>query len=71
MHIYKNHIDQCKTLLEREPLPLPQLEVNLGRDDLMFFIDHKCDKMSWEEIKEVVKLTGYKSHGTLKGEVSV
>jgi thymidylate synthase len=71
VHIYKNHIDQCETLLKREPLPLPKLEVNLGRDDLMFFIDKQCHKRSWEEIQEVVKLTGYKSHGTLKGEVSV
>ena len=71
VHIYKNHIDQCKILLEREPLPLPKLEVSLERDDLMFFIDKQCHKMSWDKIQKTIKLTGYKSHGTLKGEVSV
>lgn len=25
----------------------------------------------WEEIKQTIKLTGYKSHGSLKGEVSI
>jgi thymidylate synthase len=71
VHIYNNHIDQCKTLLERDPLPLPKLEVHLERDDLMFFVDHKCHKMDWKELKEVVSLTGYTNHGKLKGEVSV
>lgn len=71
VHIYKNHIDQCKTLLERDPLPLPKLEVNLERDDLMLFVDKKCQNMTWDEIKATIKLTDYKHHGTLKGEVSV
>lgn len=71
VHVYKNHIDQCETVLKREPLPLPKLKVNLKRDDLMFFVDKQCHKMSWDEIQKVINLTGYQSHGTLKGKVSV
>lgn len=71
LHLYNNHLAQCEEMLKREPLELPKLEINLNKDDLMFFIDHKCDKMSWEEIQEVIKLKDYKSHPALKGEVSV
>lgn len=71
LHLYNNHIDQAKILLERKPLELPKLTINLKPGELMDFVDSKCDKMSWDEIKETIKLTGYKSHGTLKGDVSV
>ena len=71
LHLYNNHLDQAKILLEREPLPLPKLTVNLAPGTLMDFVDNQCHKMSWDEIKETIKLTGYKSHGTLKGDVSV
>ena len=71
LHLYNNHLDQCEELLKREPLELPKLEVNLKKDDLMFFIDHQCHKMSWKEIQKVINLQGYKSHPALKGAVSV
>jgi thymidylate synthase len=71
LHIYNNHIPQCEELLQREEHPLPKLEINLQKDDLMYFVDKQCHKMSWEEISEVVKLTEYKHSGKLKGEVSV
>jgi thymidylate synthase len=71
LHLYNNHLDQAKILLEREPLSLPKLIVNLAPGTLMDFVDNQCHKMSWDEIKETIKLTGYKSHGTLKGDVSV
>lgn len=71
LHIYNNHIPQCEELLQREEHPLPKLEINLPKDDLMYFVDNQCHKMTWEEISEVIKLTGYKHSGKLKGEVSV
>ena len=71
LHLYNNHLDQARELLQREDKPLPKLEINLQKDDLMYFIDNQCHKMSWEEISEVVKLTGYEHSGKLKGEVSV
>lgn len=71
LHLYNNHLDQARELLQREDHPLPKLEINLPKDELMYFIDKKCHKMSWEEISEAIKLTGYKHSGKLKGEVSV
>jgi len=71
LHLYNNHLVQARELLQREDKPLPKLEINLQQDDLMYFIDNQCHKMSWEQISEVVKLTGYEHSGKLKGEVSV
>lgn len=71
LHLYNNHLDQANTLLEREPMKLPELKVHLDPGNLMTFVDRMCQNMSWEEISEIIKLTGYKSHGTLKGAVSV
>lgn len=58
-HIYKNHFDVVKTQIEREPLPLPRLVLNKDIDNLF---DFKI---------EDIKLEGYRSHGPLKGKVSV
>jgi len=71
LHLYNNHIDQCYEMLKRKPLELPTIDINLNRDDLMFFVDKQCHKMSWEEIKQVINLKNYKSHPPIKGEVSV
>jgi thymidylate synthase len=71
LHIYNNHIPQCEELLQREEHPLPKLEINLPKDELMYWIDNQCHKLSWEEISGIIKLTGYKHSGKLKGEVSV
>jgi thymidylate synthase len=71
LHLYKNHLPQCEEMLQRHTMKLPKLQVNLKKDDLMYFIDKKCDKMSWEELQEVIQLEGYKSHPTIKGEVAV
>lgn len=71
LHLYNNHLDQAKILLQREPLPLPKIEINIKPGELMDFIDNKCHNLSWEEIKQTINLTGYKAHGTLKGEVSI
>jgi len=71
LHLYKNHLPQCEEMLKRKYFKLPKLEVNLAKDDLMYFIDHKCHKMSWEDIQKVINLKGYKSHPAIKGEVAV
>jgi thymidylate synthase len=70
-HIYNNHISQCKEMLKREPKELPQLNIHLAQGSLMSFIDHLSPTLSWEQISEIIELTGYKSHPALKGEVSV
>lgn len=71
LHLYNNHIDQCKEMITREPLALPGVRVTLQKDDLMFFIDHQCHKMNWNDLQKVVLLENYKSHPGLKGDVAV
>ncbi|MCA1779547.1 MAG: thymidylate synthase [Xanthomonadaceae bacterium] len=58
-HIYLNHIQQVKTLLEREPYPLPQLRLNPERkrlDDFVF---------------EDFELVGYQAHPPIKAPIAI
>ncbi len=64
LHIYSNHLEQVKTLLEREPLELPKLEIvnaaNLkGLDGLLNF--------GYENLS----LSGYKSHKKIAASVAI
>lgn len=58
-HIYANHINQVAEQLEREPLPLPVLQLDPEIADL------------GEIRRSQVKLLGYRSHPALRGEVAV
>jgi thymidylate synthase len=64
-HIYQNHLEQVQELLSREPLPLPQLEINdpeqrlRGLEGLL--------AMKYEHLN----LVGYKSHGKIAAPVAV
>jgi thymidylate synthase len=64
-HIYRNHLDQVKEVLSREPLPLPRLEIVdegarlRGLQGLL--------EMSYENLN----LIGYKSHGKIAAPVAV
>ncbi len=58
-HIYENHFEQVKTQLEREPKPLPTLELNPEIDDI--------DDFEMDDIK----LKNYKHHPHIKGEMAV
>lgn len=58
-HIYKNHIEQVKEQLTREPYPLPKLWLNPSITDIDgFTIDD-------------IKLIDYQSHGQLKAPMAV
>lgn len=70
LHIYNNHINQCKELLTREEHPLPKLEVSVKPGGLLDFID-SAHSLTYEEISDKIKLTGYKHSGVLKGKISV
>lgn len=59
LHIYKDHFDQVKTQMQREPLPLAKLWLN---PDVTSIYDFKI---------EDIKLENYQSHGKLTGKVSV
>ncbi|HKE60002.1 MAG TPA: thymidylate synthase [Pyrinomonadaceae bacterium] len=64
-HIYQNHLVQVDELLAREPLPLPELQINdpdhrlRGLDGLL-----ACNY-------ENLNLVGYKSHGKIAAPVAV
>ena len=58
-HIYANHLDQVDAQLEREPLPLPHLEIDPAVSDLARIE------------REQIRLVGYRSHPALAGEVAV
>ena len=59
VHIYRNHIEQCKLQLTREPLALPKLALNPSVRAL--------DAFTLEDIR----LLGYQAHPAIHGEVSV
>ncbi len=58
-HIYSNHLDQVDEQLGREPLPLPRLEIDAGLEDLTSIS------------RDQIRLIGYQSHPSLRGEVAV
>ena len=58
-HIYKNHLDQCRLQLTREPRQLPQMLLNPEKKDILAF--------DYDDFT----LVGYDPHPHIKGEVSV
>lgn len=58
-HIYKNHIEQVKLQLTREPRPLPTMKLN---PNVTSIFDFTYDDFTLE---------GYDPHPHIKGEVSV
>src|SRR5262249_40899205 len=64
-HIYKNHLDQVRELLMREPLPLPRLEI----------IEKQKPLRGLEGLLAItydnLNLAGYQSHGKIAAPVAV
>ena len=58
-HLYKNHIEQAKLQLSREPKKLPKLEIINKRDNLFSY--------QYDDIK----LTNYDPHDHIKAPVAV
>jgi len=58
-HLYRNHLEQARLQLTREPRPLPRLVLNPGVRDLFAF--------RYED----VTIEGYDPHPHIKAEVSV
>ena len=64
LHIYSNHLDQVETILEREPYPLPKLEIvdadnYKGLEGLLSF---SMDNL---------QLVGYKKHKKISAPVAI
>lgn len=59
LHIYKNHIEQVKTQLEREPRPLPTLTLNPARKNIRDFV------------YEDFVFTGYNPHPSIKAPIAI
>lgn len=58
-HIYRNHFDQVRLQLSREPRPLPKMIINPDVKDIFSF--------NYDDFR----LEGYDPHPAIKGEVSV
>jgi thymidylate synthase len=58
-HIYHNHFDQVKLQLSREPLPLPELQLN---PEITSIFDFRY---------EDIQILGYESHPTIKAPIAV
>ena len=58
-HLYKNHFEQAREQLRREPRALPRMRLNPGVKDLFAF--------KYEDFT----LEGYDPHPAIKAEVSV
>jgi len=58
-HIYKNHVEQVKEQLSRDPLPLPTLMLPVEKKDI------------FEMTMNDIHLEGYSSHGPIKAEMAV
>lgn len=63
-HIYKDHLDQCKELISREPYDSPQIKINdrLSGKGLDGLLDLKVSD---------IEILNYKFHPPLKGKMSV
>lgn len=68
-HIYLNHLSQVKELLGRNPYTPPKLKISLNEPLLDFVF--KTEHLTWNDIKQVITLEGYQSHGAIKGDVAV
>lgn len=59
VHIYSNHVEQVKLQLEREPYPLPRLEVKRKPDSIF---DYRFEDFEF---------VGYQYHPTIKAPIAV
>ena len=65
-HLYNNHLEQAKLQLQREPMKLPNIEVDFGLK-----IQEGAGKFVFIPSKNMIRLNNYESHPAIKAELSV
>jgi thymidylate synthase len=68
VHLYKNHIEQAKKQLKREPFDLPQLK-HMKTDDFYSSLSDNFDLVTHLDNTDFV-LEGYQSHPRIKAPLS-
>ena len=61
-HVYSNHIEQCKTQMERSTMPFPKLVVNPSNREINDINDFKYEDF---------KVVNYYPHPTIKADMAV
>ena len=69
VHLYKNHIEQAKEQLTREPKRLSILEINSGNEN-WHLLDDVNDIINSLDCDLTFKIKDYQSHSTIKAELS-
>ena len=59
LHLYKNHIEQVRTQLSRNPYPLPKLNIKRNVEDIFSF---RFDDF---------EIVNYKAHPHISGEIAI
>ena len=61
-HVYSNHIEQCKTQMERSTMPFPKLVVNPSNREIKDITDFRYEDF---------KVVNYYPHPTIKADMAV
>ncbi len=69
VHLYKNHIEQAKEQLTREPKRLPRLEINSGNEN-WHLLDDVNDIINSLDYDLTFKIKEYQSHSPIKAPLS-
>ncbi|XAO54592.1 thymidylate synthase [Yersinia phage vB_YenM_P8] len=70
-HIYMNHIDQCKEVLEREPKQLPKLSINFPNGFSQFDTEMQLYWVTQHMTPDDFVLQGYDPHPTIAAPMAV
>jgi thymidylate synthase len=69
VHLYKNHVEQAKEQLTREPKRLPRLEINSGNEN-WHLLDDVNDIINSLDCDLTFKIKDYQPHSRIKAPLS-